>query len=95
MATMIDTVLLPLLKVNVGISSAARDEYLKAVINSTVDELEKNYNISLDESDYHQVMFIVDYSAWKYRSRGEGIIPRNLQFRLHNLVIKNGGDSDG
>ena len=94
MTTMIDTVL-PLLKVNVGISSAARDEYLKAVINSTVDELEKNYNISLDESDYHQVMFIVDYSAWKYRSRGEGIIPRNLQFRLHNLVIKNGGDSDG
>jgi len=32
-------------------------------------------------------MFIVDYSAWRYRSRGEGVMPRNLQFRLHNLVL--------
>ena len=94
MATMVEVVL-PLLKVNIGISSNTRDDYLEAIINSTVDELEKNYNIELDESDGHQVMFIVDYSAWKYRSRGEGIIPRNLQFRLHNLVIKYGGDAGG
>lgn len=85
-------VVLPLLKINVGISSQSRDNYLTAIINNVIDELEKIHNIQLNEKDNHQVMFIVDYSAWQYRSRGEGVIPRNLQFRLHNLVIACSGE---
>lgn len=82
---------LPLLKVNIGIASTNRDDYLKAIVNSVIDELENTYGIELFENDNNQIMFIVDYSSWKYRNRGEGVIPRNIQFRLHNLVIQNRG----
>ena len=40
----------------------------------------------------NHVMFVVDYSAYRYRSRGEnGAMPIDLRFRLNNLFIHNGG----
>lgn len=82
-----NTQILELLKVNLGIMTDKRNEYLLAIIDSVISELESEQGIIIDNNDNLHIMFIVDYSAWRYRSRGEGVMPRNLQFRLHNLVL--------
>ena len=82
-----NTQILELLKVNLGIMTDKRNEYLLSIIDSVISELESEQVIIIDNNDDLHIMFIVDYSAWRYRSRGEGVMPRNLQFRLHNLVL--------
>ncbi|EGP5220498.1 hypothetical protein ACTNBL_13435 [Enterococcus villorum] len=82
-----NTQILELLKVNLGIMTDKRNEYLLSIIDSVISELESEQGIIIDNNDDFHIMFIVDYSAWRYRSRGEGVMPRNLQFRLHNLVL--------
>ena len=82
-----NTQVLELLKVNLGIMKDKRNEYLLSIIDSVISELESEQGIIIDNNDDLHIMFIVDYSAWRYRSRGEGVMPRNLQFRLHNLVL--------
>ncbi|EMF0137009.1 phage head-tail connector protein [Enterococcus hirae] len=82
-----NTQTLELLKVNLGIMTDKRNEYLLSIIDSVISELESEQGIIIDNNDDLHIMFIVDYSAWRYRSRGEGVMPRNLQFRLHNLVL--------
>ena len=83
---------LALLKANLGISTAVRDDYLNSILDSVCDELKKEKGIALDEKDNIHLMFIVDYAAWRFRNRGEGAMPRNIQYRLHNLLIHSGGD---
>ena len=82
-----NTQILELLKVNLGIMTDKRNEYLLSIIDSVISELESEQGIIIDNNDDLHIMFIVDYSAWRYRSRGEGVMPRNLQFRLHNLLL--------
>lgn len=82
-----NTQILELLKLNLGIMTDKRNEYLLIIIDSVISELESEQGIIIDNNDDLHIMFIVDYSAWRYRSRGEGVMPRNLQFRLHNLVL--------
>ena len=82
-----NTQVLELLKVTLGIMTDKRNEYLLSIIDSVISELESEQGIIIDNNDDLHIMFIVDYSAWRYRSRGEGVMPRNLQFRLHNLVL--------
>lgn len=82
-----NTQILELLKVNLGIMTDKRNEYLLTIIDSVISELESEQGIIIDNNDDLHIMFIVDYSAWRYRSRGEGVMPRNIQFRLHNLVL--------
>ncbi|MFI3630206.1 hypothetical protein VBH82_02190 [Enterococcus hirae] len=82
-----NTQILELLKVNLGIMTDKRNEYLLSIIDSVISELESEQGIIIDNNDDLHIMFIVGYSAWRYRSRGEGVMPRNLQFRLHNLVL--------
>ncbi|KRM73011.1 phage head-tail connector protein [Lacticaseibacillus brantae] len=85
---------LNILKANLGISGTARDTYLQSIIDSVTDELtlEKGVSVSTPTGQ----MFLIDYAAWRFRNRGEGTIPRNLQYRLHNLMIntRDGGESD-
>ncbi|CAK7002033.1 hypothetical protein [Tissierella sp.] len=84
--------ILALLKARIGISSDVRDTYLTAIVDSIITELEDEKGIVLDEKNMNQVMFIVDYATWRYQNRdGDKGIPRHLQFRLHNLIIHNGG----
>ncbi|EME3511223.1 phage head-tail connector protein [Enterococcus faecium] len=82
-----NTQILELLKVNLGIMTDKRNDYLLSIIDSVISELESEQGIIINNDDDLHIMFIVDYSAWRYRSRGEGVMPRNLQFRLHNLVL--------
>ncbi len=76
---------LALLKANVGITSNARDEYLNGILSSVVSELADK---GVRESSPVVDMLIVDYAAWRFRNRSEGAMPRNLQYRLHNLQVK-------
>lgn len=80
---------LPLTKARLGISSTVRDEYLEKIIDGVVDEMENVYGLSIDKDSPHHLMFIVDFAAWRYQNKdSHDGIPRHLQFRLHNLVIK-------
>lgn len=82
---------LGLVKANLNITQDVRDGYLTAVLNGVVEELSDVQGIDLDpENDYH-VQFVVDMTAWRYRSRGEtGAMPQHLQYRLNNLMLHNG-----
>lgn len=79
-----------LVKERIGISSSVRDTYIESIIKSVVDELKNTQGITLDlENSDAQMMFVVDYSTWRYLNRDvpDGM-PRHLQFRLHNLMVR-------
>ncbi|CWU70433.1 TPA: hypothetical protein LWK74_002243 [Listeria innocua] len=82
-----DTIL-ELVKAREGISSNVRDTYLLAIINGVIRELENEKSIALDEKDANHLMFIVDYTSWRYNNRDSDNMPRHLQYRLHNLIIQ-------
>lgn len=86
-----DTVL-QLVKARLGITANVRDTYLTAIINGIKHELIDEKGIALEEENPNHLMFVVDLSAWRYNNRdSEGAMPRHLQFRLHNIIIHNGG----
>lgn len=86
---------LPLVKANLNITQDVRDEYLTAIINGVVKQLQDEQGLALDEANPYHLQFVVDFCAWRYRGRGEdGPMPQNLRFRLNNLMIHlSGGDS--
>ena len=83
--------ILGLVKATLGYKSSVRDELLKAIIKSVVDELEIQKRIKLDFENAEHLMFVCDYSVFRYENKGGGIIPRNLEYRLRNLIVKFGG----
>ncbi len=90
------TTILLLVKERLGIRSETRDTYLQAIIDGVIKELKDEQGLVLDETNPHHLMFIVDFSTWRYQSvTGTQTtstsrplnMPRHLQWRLHNLVI--------
>lgn len=79
---------LPLVKANLGRTNDKRDSYLQSLIDAVQDELTDK---GLTFESLTAQMLLVDWVAWRFRNRGEGTLPRNLQYRLHNLIIKNTG----
>jgi hypothetical protein len=57
--------------------------------------------LAIDLAKPRHLMFVVDYSVWRYESVREPgnapagrvplSMPRHLQFRLHNLIVQAGG----
>lgn len=91
---------LKLVKARLGLSSIVRDEYLTAIIEGVLTELKEEKGLVLDGTNSYHLMFVVDFSTWRYQNRDStGGTPRHLQFRLHNLMVHNnlssGGDTDG
>lgn len=82
---------LELVKSRLGITSPARDVYLKAVISGVVSELSSIRGITLNENIPAHLMFVVDYAEWRYSSRENPVMPRYLQSAMHNLIISSGG----
>lgn len=92
---------LQLVKARLGISSNVRDTYLTAIIEGVITELEDTQGLVLDGANPYHLMFVVDYSTWRYQSVREPgnapsgkvplSMPRHLQFRLHNLIVQAGG----
>lgn len=86
---------LELVKARLGITSTVRDTYLMAIVDGVISELEDEKGLSLNAESPHQLMFVVDFSTWRYLNRDEsGAMPRHLQFRLHNLMISAGGKNE-
>ena len=83
--------ILNLVKATLGYKSSVRDELLKFIIKSVVDELEIQKRISIDFENAEHLMFIVDYACFRYENKGAGTLPRNLEYRLRNLIVKFGG----
>ena len=85
---------LSLVKARLGISTIVRDTYLTAIIEGIIMELETEKGLVLDGANSYHLMFVVDYATWRYQSRDsvKGI-PRHLQFRLHNLLVRSAGGS--
>ena len=83
--------ILNLVKATLGYKSSVRDELLKVIIKSVIDELEIQKRISINFYNAEHLMFVCDYSVFRYENKGGGIIPRNLEYRLRNLIVKFGG----
>lgn len=81
--------ILPLLKANLNITQNVRDEYLKAILNGVLVELQDEQGVVLSEANPYHIQFVVDFAGWRYRSRGEdGAMPQHLRFRLNNILIR-------
>jgi hypothetical protein len=88
------TTIVSLVKERLGIRSTVRDNYLTQIATGVVEELEDEKGITLTSGNFNHLLFCVDYTTWRYESVGkDGAMPRHLQFRLHNLIIHNGGGS--
>ena len=83
--------ILNLVKATLGYKSSVRDELLKVIVKSVVDELEIQKRISINFENAEHLMFIVDYAVFRYENKGGSVMPRNLEYRLRNLIVKFGG----
>lgn len=87
---------LDLMKSKLGISSSVRDAFLFAIIDGVVDELTGVKGIALDAQNATHLMFVVDLASWRYESKStDGVLPRNLHFRMNEMMLKYGGGFDG
>jgi hypothetical protein len=85
-----------LVKDRLGIKTNVRDAYLTAIVNGIVTELTDEKGIVLDESNPYHLLFCVDYACWRYQSRdSSGAMPRDLQYRLHNLMVHSSAPVEG
>ena len=83
--------ILELTKARLGISTTVRDTYLISIIESIIAELEDEKGINIDLDNANHLMFIVDYSSWRYQSRDStGAMPEHLKWRLKNLYVSGG-----
>lgn len=82
-----------LIKARLGISTTVRDAYLFAIVDGLVHELQTIQGVVLDENNPAHLMFVVDYGEYRYSNRDNPVMPRHLQWRLHNLIINGGGAS--
>lgn len=89
-----DENLLKLLKATLGYRTTTRDDLLKVIIKSIIDELQNSKGIQLSSDNDEHVMFIVDLAAFRYKNQGGETMPRNLEYRLRNLIIKYRGAKD-
>ncbi len=83
--------ILELMKARLGISTTVRDTYLLAIVEGIITELENEKGITLQNENQNHLMFIVDYSVWRYQSRDStGAMPEHLNWRLKNLYVSGG-----
>lgn len=80
--------ILNLVKAILGYRTNVRDELLFRIIESVVDELEKIKGVPFDFENNEIVMYVVDMVVFRYQNLGGGTMPRNLEYRLRNLIVK-------
>lgn len=89
---------LSLLKADLHISTSAVDGLLQTVLDSAEDRIRKE-GIDLDASETGDLMILVEYAAFLYRSRsGTGgannpvqVMPRPLRWALNNRLFSQKG----
>ena len=83
---------LPLVKATLGYRSEVRDLLLKAIINGIEAEMKNTYGLTPDPEDSEHIMFVCDLAVFRYKNQGGSTMPRNLDFRLKNLIINSVGE---
>ncbi len=80
---------LALLKQDLTISTSAYDNYLEGCIDRAEKAIERE-GVTLDLEDVADVMLLVQYAAYLWRSRkGEAAaMPRSLRWEIHNRYVK-------
>lgn len=74
--------ILQLFKLNIGISSNAKDALYLKRIQAVIAEL-KRQNISISEVDADDQMLVADYAAWEHKKLDTGEdMPKNLENRI-------------
>lgn len=83
------SIVLELLKIDLGITHSKRDKYFRSLIGGCIEEL-KERGIMLDENEQEDVMLLSDYSAWRYRMRDKDVVAlsKNLEMRIKNRIVK-------
>lgn len=79
---------LNLVKAILGYRTNVRDMLLEKIIGSVVDELEKVKGVPFDFGNNEIVMYVADVTVFRYQNLGGGTLPRNLEYRLRNLIVK-------
>lgn len=79
---------LNLVKAILGYRTNVRDTLIERIIDSVVDELEKVKGVPFDFANNEIVMYVADMVVFRYQNLGGGTIPRNLDYRLKNLIVK-------
>lgn len=77
---------LKLVKSRLGITQNVRDEYITDIIRGVISDLENRNGIVIDGDDFGHLMFVCDYSEYRYSNVGISAIPRHLEMRLHDLI---------
>lgn len=78
---------LKLLKAQIGIKSTIRDEFYKALLQSSAKEIERKVKLNLEEID--DIMLLVDYADWMNKKRNTGEpMPENIKDRIRDRKIK-------
>lgn len=80
--------ILQLLKSRLGISTESKDAILYAIVDGILDECENVRGIQLEEKRYSYILLVLDWATWAYNHPDGGIMPRSIQFRIHNRMIK-------
>lgn len=83
-----------LVKERLGIKTAVRDTYLTAIVNGIVTELTDEKGVILDENNHCHLLFCVDFASWRYKNPNEAM-PRDLRFRMHNLIVHSSASVEG
>lgn len=78
--------MLPMLKIDLGITSNAYNERLTQYLTAAVDSIERE-GADLDDGIESQQIVIM-YAAWQWRRRdtGEGM-PRMVRYAINNLIF--------
>lgn len=93
---MTDSEILVILKVDLGISSTALDQYLQLLIDSARAFIAEE-GIVLDDSSSSDGTLVEMYAAYLYRKRREetAAMPRMLRWALNNRLFAQKGDPNG
>lgn len=88
--------LVTLVKQREGILNSVQDDYMKAIVEGVIGELEKQHGIGVDLNDMDIFMLIVDMASFRYSNRDsiEGF-PKHLEYRLRNFYINKSNDIEG
>ena len=75
------------LKIDLGITTNAYDERLKAYLQRAKEEIERE-GITLSASSVSDQNLVINYAAWLWRKRdtGEGI-PRMIRWQINNRLF--------
>lgn len=92
---MINDTVLKLLKMDLGITHSARDEYFLSFLNGCKSEIERK-GITLDLNNLDDQILLSDYAAWMYRKRQEDVpLASNIQLRIRNRIVKERSAANG